>query len=208
MTTIRRNQAEFLPLWVPLRPWWGARCDIYWPFVVRKWPPGVIWQEPTPSTLPWSIDQNMSTPAPSLIRINYISWGLTLGFLHQIFPSLMSVLIVVVTVNNLIIKWSRPAPGARVVPVSCHHHDVRPRALAWPPLPDLIITIRANLRSKASNWITISLSHTRQQAAIKIGSQHSSNGHLYKEVDDVILIPILHVWSSVNLGSDILLGQF
>ena len=172
MTTIRRNQAEFLPLRVPLRPWWGSRCDIYWPFVVRKWPPGVIWQEPTPSTLPWSIDQNMSTPAPSLIRIiNYISWGLTQGFLHQIFPSLMSVLIVVVTVNNLIIKWSWPAPGARVVSVSCHHHDVRPRALARPLLPDLIITIRANLRSKASNWITISLSHTRQ-AAIKIGSEN------------------------------------
>ena len=176
MTTIRRNQAEFLPLRVPLCPWWGARCDIYWPFVVRKWPPGVIWQEPTPSTLPWSIDQNMSTPAPSVIRINYISslpppWGLTLGFLHQIFPSLMSVLIVVVTVNNLIIKWSWPAPGARVVPVSCHHHDVRPRALAQPPLPDLIITIRANLRSKASNWITISLSHTK----IKIGSKHTKN---------------------------------
>ena len=71
MTTIRtRLNSEWCPALCSL-PWWGARCDIYWPFVVRKWPPGVIWQEPTPSTLPWSIDQNMSSRLLAAIKINY-----------------------------------------------------------------------------------------------------------------------------------------
>ena len=147
MTTIRtRLDSEWCPALCSL-PWWGARCDIYRPFVVRKWPPGDIWQEPTPSTLPWSIDQNMSSRLLATIKINY-----TLISLHEVWhgascrpqpdlpsnippqrPSAESVLIVVVTVNNLIIKWSRPAPNSGWS--RCHVIiGVRPQALAWPGL--------------------------------------------------------------------------